>query len=444
MATIVERYREKFRKSGEMFERGSDLMPGGGHQSRTVYPHPVYVEHGKGALKWDVDGNELVDYMMGYGALILGHAHPRVTEAVSRRLSQGTHMGTATPLEVRWAELVKSLVPSAERVRFTASGTEATLLALRLARAYTGRRKVVKFREHFHGWHDYVSPQSGINTQNGIPQETLSSVVVVEPKISEVEQLLSRDREVAAVILEPSGGHFGQFPLPNPEFLQELREVTAKHDVLMIMDEVITGFRMSRGGAQERFQVLPDLTSMAKIVAGGLPGGSLAGKADIIDLIASEDSSRRVAHPGTYNGNPISATAGIACLEELASEPINERADAMADRLKRGLRDALSKREVAGHVHGIASVVHVVLGVECGCGGDICTLPHSEIARATGTGAQDGGIPSALKLAMLNEGVDIMGGIGFMVSSAHGDEDVDRTAEAFERALVALRDEGVV
>ena len=271
MATIVERYRQRFRKSGELFEHGRTLVAGGGHQSRIGQPHLVYVEHAQGALKWDVDGNELVDYSMGYGALILGHAHPKITEAVGRRLSQGTHMSTATPLELRWAELIKSLIPSAERVRFTASGTEATLLALRLARAYTGRSKVVKLHEHFHGWHDYVSPQSGINTQNGIPQETTSTVVVVEPKISEVDQLLSRDQDIAALILEPTGGHFGQFPLPNPGFLQELREVTAKYGVVMIMDEVITGFRISRGGAQGRFQVLPDLTTMGKIVAGGLP-----------------------------------------------------------------------------------------------------------------------------------------------------------------------------
>ena len=168
-----------------MFERGADLIPGGGHQSRTVYPHPVYVERGEGGLKWDVDGNELVDHMLGYGALILGNAHPEVTRAIGDRLADGTHMGTATPLELRWAELVKDLVPSAERVRFTASGTESTLLAFRLARAFTGKRRVVKFREHFHGWHDYVSPESGINTQSGIPDETLSSVVVIEPKIED-------------------------------------------------------------------------------------------------------------------------------------------------------------------------------------------------------------------------------------------------------------------
>ena len=444
MATIIERYSEKFRKSGEMFERAADLIPGGGHQSRTVYPHPVYVERGEGGLKWDVDGNELVDHMLGYGALILGNAHPEVTRAIGDRLAEGTHMGTATPLELRWAELVKDLVPSAERVRFTASGTESTLLAFRLARAFTGKRRVVKFREHFHGWHDYVSPESGINTQSGIPDETLSSVVVIEPKIEALERLLERDKDIAGVIMEPTGGHWGQFPLANPGFLQSVRDLTASHGVVMIMDEVITMFRMSRGGAQERFGVTPDLTTMAKIVAGGLPGGSVAGRADIMDLMGRADAPNRLAHPGTFNGNPVSASAGIAALEVIASEPINEQADAMAARLKAGLRDSLSRQEVTGHVHGIASIVHVVLGLECDCGGDICTLPHSEIARVTGADAEYGGLSGPLKMAMLNEGVDMMGGIGFMVSATHRDEDIDRTAEAFERSLIALRDEGYV
>ena len=349
----------------------------------------------------------------------------------------GTHM--ASELELRWAELVIDLIPSAERVRFTSSGTEATLLAIRLARIQTGKTKVVKFREHFHGWHDYLAPQSGINTISGIPQETLSTVVVLEPEISALEQTLSQNQDIDAVILEPTGAHWGQFPLPNPDFLQELRELTAKHGVVMIMDEVITGFRISPGGAQGRFEVLPDLTTMGKIVAGGLPGGAVAGKTQIMDLMDADDDSKRLSHSGTYNANPVSATAGITCLELVANEPVNERANSMAERLKRGLRDGLARTEVAGHVHGIASIVHVALGVECECGGDICTLPHSEIARATTPSRSQ-----ALNQAMLNEGVDIMMGIGFMVSAAHRREDIDRTVEAFEGALAALRHEGVV
>ena len=440
MTTIHERFEQKFTKSKEMFEQGRDLIPGGGHQTRAVRPFPIYVEHGKGGLKWDVDGNEIVDYMMGYGALILGIGHPKISEAVSRRVDRGTHMGTLTPLELRWAELVKRLIPSAERVRFTNTGSESTALAIRLARAYTGKTKLMKFREHYHGNHDYVSLQSGINTQAGIPKETLSTVVVVEPQISAVEQALAQDKDIAAVILEPTGGHWGQYPLQNPRFLHELRDVTTRNGVVMIMDEVITGFRASRGGAQARFNVTPDLTTMAKIVGGGLPAGAIAGKAEIMELVSPENTTgNRVPHVGTYNANPLSASAGIACLELVANEPINERADAMAQRLKVGLREALSRTEVPGHVHGIASMLHVVLGVDCDCDGEICTMPHSRLAEAN--------VPQRtelFKLAMLNEGVDMMGGIGFMVSAAHTEQEIDRTAAAFESALGALRQEGAL
>ena len=439
MATILERYHQKFRKSSEALERGKTLIPGGGQQSRVVRPFPIFVNEGKGALKWDVDGNELVDYMVGFGSLILGHDHPTVTEAIARRVKQGTHMGTTTELEHRWAELIISLVPSVERVRFAASGTEATLLALRMARGFTGRTKYVKFRQHYHGWHDYVSPESGINTQVGIPQETLSTVVVLEPDIAALEERLAHAIDIAAVILEPTGGHWGQFPVPNPGFLEQLREVTARYGVVMIMDEVISGFRMSRGGAQERFGVRPDLTTMAKIVAGGLPGAAVGGNEEIMQMLTSPDETDRyLAHPGTFNANPVSAAAGIATLEMVAGEPINERADAMAARLKEGLEDALTKMEVQGHVHGVASVIHVVLGVECDCDGEICTLPHSRLAEAAAACSHP------LKLSMLNEGVDMMGGIGFMLSSAHRPQDIDRTVEAFERSLSALREEQLV
>ena len=439
MSSIDERFRDKFRKSGELFAMGSNTIAGRGHMSRVIGPHPLFVEEAQGAIKLDADGNELIDYQMGYGALILGNAHPEVTKAVADQLSKGTHFTGSTRSELRWAELVQSLIPSAERVRFTASGTESTLLALRLARGYTGKTKLIKFREHFHGWHDYVARESGINTEVGIPEESLSTVLVVDPDIEALGQALEQNHDVAAVIMEPTGGHWGQFPVQNPQFLEDVRELTSKHGVVMIMDEVICGFRMSRGGAQGRFDVLPDLTTMAKIVAGGLPGGAVAGRADILDQLSPQDPSDRIAHPGTYNANPVSAAAGIAALDLVANEPINERADAMAARLKRGLTDAMSKLEVNGHVHGLASIVHLALGVECECGGDICTTPHSELAEATA-----GPKAERIKLAMLNESVDMMGGIGFMVSAAHTEDQVDRTVGAFERALPALRDEQLV
>lgn len=439
MVEIVNRYMQKFQKSAQLYRQAEDTIPGGGHQSRVVHPFPHYVNEARGALKWDVDGNELVDYNMGFGALLLGHAHPSMVEAVSRQLAKGSHMGTPSELELRWAELIKDAMPTAERVRFTASGTESTYLAIKLARAYTGKKVLIKFHEHYHGWHDYVSKSSGLNTQVGIPDETLSTVIVAQPDIAEVKQILESRDDVAAVIFEATGAHWGQFPLPNPKFVHDIRALTAKHGVVMIMDEVICGFRISRGGAQSRFDVKPDLTTMAKIVAGGLPGGVVAGRGDILDSISSSDETNRIPHPGTFNGNPISAAAGIAALELISTEPINEQADTMADLLKQSLRDSLTKLEVTGHVYGISSIVNLALGAECSCSGEICTLPHPELAAS-----MHGDKTTLIKLAMLNEGVDTMGGIGFMLSSAHTENEVGRTVEAFERSLTALRNDGIV
>ncbi|MDP7578182.1 MAG: aminotransferase class III-fold pyridoxal phosphate-dependent enzyme [SAR202 cluster bacterium] len=439
MVTIVERYMQKFKKSAQLYRQGEDTIPGGGHQSRVVHPFPHYVNEARGALKWDVDGNELVDYNMGFGALLIGHAHPVMVEAVSKQLAKGSHMGTPSELELRWAELIKDAMPTAERVRFTSSGTESTYLAIKLARAYTGKKMLIKFHEHYHGWHDYVSKSSGLNTQIGIPDETLSTVIVAQPDVAEVEQILENRDDIAAVIFEATGAHWGQFPLPNPKFVHDIRALTAKHGVVMIMDEVICGFRISRGGAQSRFDVKPDLTTMAKIVAGGLPGGAVAGRGDILDSISSPDETTRIPHPGTFNGNPISAAAGIAVLELIATEPINERADTMADLLKQSLRDSLTKLEVTGHVYGISSIVNLALGAECSCSGEICTLPHPELAAS-----MHGDKTTLIKLAMLNEGVDTMGGIGFMLSSAHTENEVGRTVEAFERSLTALRNDGIL
>jgi glutamate-1-semialdehyde 2,1-aminomutase len=349
-------------------------------------------------------------------------------------------MGTTTPHEVRWAELITGLMPSAERVRFTASGTEATLLAIRLARGYTGKTRLVKFREHYDGWHDYVAIEAGITAPYGVPNETRSTVAVVEPDPDALNEYLSQDSDVAAVIMEPTGAHWGQFPVQNPQFLESVREITERHGVLMIMDEVIMGFRLSRGGAQGKYGVMPDLCSMAKIVAGGLPGGAVGGRADIFEPMGDPDPAKRFVHPGTFNANPVSAVAGIAALEIIESEPITEMADAAADRLKNGLRNALTKQEVTGHVHGVSSIVHVALGVEGETNDqDISQVPHDQLMAAT-----SGRKIEMLKLAMLNEGVDMFGGIGFMTSAAHTDAQIDRTVEAFERSLVALRDEGYI
>ena len=298
--------------------------------------------------------------------------------------------------------------------------------------------KIVKFREHFHGWHDYASPGAGITAQTGIPAETMTGTLVIEPNIDELSNVLEARDDIAAVILEPTGGHWGQYPIQNPYFLSNVRELTKKHTVVMIMDEVICGFRISKGGAQAKFSVIPDLTTMAKIVAGGMPGGAVAGKAEIMDQLSFDLGSNRVDHHGTFNANPATAAAGIATLKIIDRDPINSHADSMSIRLKAGLNEQLSKYEVKGHAHGVSSIVHILLDVECSCDGYMCTLDHSEIARACKT------YSGAVKMAMLNEGVDMMGGIGFMVSGVHDENTIDSTTEAFGNALKAMRGDGII
>ena len=444
MATIEERYAQKFAKSVDWYQRGQSLFGGGiTHQTRFTSPFAVSFEYGEGPFKYDVDGNQIIDCIMGNGSLLMGHSPPEVTEAVVAQARRGTHLGGASTHEIRYSEAVKNLMPSMERVRFSTSGTESTYLAMRLARAYTGKTKIVKFVEHFHGWHDYGAPVSG-QSLGGIPKEALDTVIVAPVDASAVDRILSEDDNIAAVIVESNGAHYGTFPLQNPQFLQDLREITEKHGVVFIMDEVVTGFRLSPGGAHVRWNIEPDLTTMAKIVAGGQPGGAVGGKKDIMELIAFRDDPEwdtvhRVAQGGTFNAQPVTAAAGIATLEAIANKGVNARADAMAERLKDGLNESFIQNEVTGHAHGIASIVHVNLGADCDCDRELCTMPYEQIENT---------MPLAmtrnLRRALLVNGVDMMGGRAFLISSAHDEEVVDRILDAFTQSLKDLREESAL
>jgi glutamate-1-semialdehyde 2,1-aminomutase len=268
-------------------------------------------------------------------------------------------------------------------------------------------------------------------------------VIVPAGDLPAVERALGRDPDIAALILEPTGAHYGQLPFDVPNYLKGLRQLTTQHGVVLIFDEVVTGFRASPGGAQVRYGVTPDLTTMAKILAGALPGGAVGGKAEIVDLMAHRgdpewDNQRRVYHPGTFNANPLSAVAGATCLEIVASQPVNQRADAMADRLKSGLNDILGRTEISGHAHGIASMVHLVLD-DCDCDRETCNMPHAQIKQANARPAVTG-----LKRGLLNHGVDIMGRDAFLVSAVHTESDIDQTLAAFEQALASVRAEGLL
>ncbi len=445
MTTVDERYSQKFPSSAKMYEEAVGYFPSGiTHETRFATPFPVYFNRATGAVKYDLDGNEIIDYVMGNGALLLGHAHPELVAAISSQVAQGTHLGGSTPFEMQWAQAIMRLAPSVEKVRFTNSGTESTYLAIRLARAFTGKKKILKFEEHFHGWHEYALPAQGNSPTSAVPQEVLDLVVVARPDIAEVEAALNNDPEIAAVMLEPTGGHYGCFPIQPEPFLRQLREVTARHGVVLIFDETITGFRVSKGGAAARYNIDPDISTFGKIVAGGMPGAAIGGKAEILEMMSFKgtpdwDNHRRVGQGGTFNANPPTAIAGITCLNMIAERPINEQADAMAARLKSGLNEAFQRTEVPGFAYGIASLVNPILGLEPKGDYESPVIGYEERRQAM-TSHRAGNLTKAL----LARGVHAMGGRVFMVSAVHTESQIDRTVEAFEGALRDLRDEGII
>jgi len=442
--TIDEEYWQRFPTSAELFARAKSAIPSGvTHDGRNFSPFPVYMSRASGAYKWDADGNKFLDHWMGHGSLLLGHNHPVVTQAVMDALARGTHLGANHEDELDWAELVRRLVPSAEEVRFTGSGTESTMLALRDARAYSGKPKVIRFQGNFHGWHDYAmigyQPPFDSPTSAGIPDVVSGTMVTLPPSdIEAVKRALDADDQIGTVILEPAGGSNGVIP-PDVQFLRELRELTTQRGVVLIFDEVITGFRWSPGGAQEYYGIIPDMTTMAKIVAGGMPGGAVAGKAEIMEMQAftgdaKHDRFQRVLQQGTFNCNLPCTAAGIAALRIVAEGEATEYAARMGDLVRQGMSESLTRRGVAGVVYGERSVFHVVLGE-----GMAEAVEQKDVTKLMGAR----GAAAPLRKAMLLEGVDFMRTGGF-TSIAHGDEEISFSLNAFDHSLERLQAEGIV
>jgi len=446
MASILETFEALHGGSKSLADRARRVFPSGvTHDIRAFAPWPVYVERAAGARKWDVDGNEYIDYIGGHGSLLLGHSRPEVVEAAREALGRGTHFGSSHEGEVAWGEQVLRMVPCGERVRFTSSGTEATMMALRLARAYTGRERVVKLVEHFHGWHDLVVGRLQHDEAHphsvGVPSGFYDSLTIVPAGDEAALAAALEGNDVAAVILEPTGAHWGTHPLA-PSYLHAARRLTEATGALFIMDEVITGFRMAPGGASERYGVMPDLSTHAKILAGGLPGGCVTGREDVLSMLeiredAEWNSERRVQHQGTYNANPAAAAAGLTALQLIAAGGEVERADDAATRLVRGLNALFAERGVEGSAWATSSMWHLNLGTGPARPSDVEWDVPGEPAGVAPA------LVSPLKWALFNHGVDLMG-TGGMTSSAHTDADIDATVEAFGAAIADLRAEGLI
>ncbi|MBX0326433.1 aminotransferase class III-fold pyridoxal phosphate-dependent enzyme [Oscillochloris sp. ZM17-4] len=446
MTSIESTYRARFARSVAMFAEAQGRFPGGiTHDGRHAMPFPLFIERADGAYTWGVDDNRMIDYWCGHGSLLLGHGHPAVVAAVQAQVALGTHYGAGHALELRWAALVQQLVPGAERVRFTASGTEASMLAIRLARAATGRPMIVRFAGHFHGWHDGIAPGADPEDPHaGLPADVLGHVLTLPPDADALEAALAARDDIAAVIMEPTGASYGTIPLAD-SFLRAARALTARHDALLICDEVVTGFRLSPGGAQARAGVTADLTCLAKVLAGGLPGGAVAGREPIMRHLAFGDAAwnrtQKIRHQGTYNANPLSAAAGVAALELVSTGAPGEAAAQSGAALRAAMNDVLRARGLRGWtVYGDSSIFHLFADpaapVEPG------QIPEGVPVAALKRGG-DPQITGPLRMALQIEGVNLMRGRCGFVSAAHGAAQVSATAAALDAAIGRMIADGM-
>ncbi|HVA48101.1 MAG TPA: aminotransferase class III-fold pyridoxal phosphate-dependent enzyme [Pirellulales bacterium] len=449
-SAIIDAYRRRTVHSARLAQQAVEVFPGGvTHDGRILEPYPIYVERAAGPRKWDVDGNEYVDYAGGHGALLLGHNHPLVVQAVAQQLQRGTHFGACHQPELEWGRWVQKLMPSAERVRFTSSGTEATMMAMRLARAFTGRPKIMRFLGHFHGWHDHAafgvaSHFDGTPTP-GVLGEVATNVVLAPPgDVAGTRAVLDAHADIAAAIIEPTGASWGQVPVL-PDFLEALRELTAERGVLLILDEVISGFRCSPGGAQQVYGIRPDLTTLAKILAGGLPGGAVVGRKEILGLLdvaeAAATGREKVPHQGTFNANPLSAVAGSTTLEIVSESDACQRANEYAARLREALSRVLRDERIPWVVYGSFSGFHVftnpqrleITAAEIEAG----KFDH-RVLKAPAPKS----LAMKLRLGMMLHGVELFTWPGGPTSAVHTNDDLEQTADAFRQTIKLLRAEG--
>jgi glutamate-1-semialdehyde 2,1-aminomutase len=365
---------KKLNKSRKLFEEARKLTPGGVHSSiRFFDPYPIFISKAKGSKIYDVDGNEYIDYHLAFGPVVLGHGHPGVVNAVKDQLSKGIIYGLSNELEVEVAKKIKTHVPSAQMVRFCNSGTEATYHAIRVARAYTKRWKIIKFEGAYHGWHDYVSVSSSpslrdagprespasVPDTDGLPTEVAKNTIVVpfnDPEVLE-KTIKKHKGDIAALITEPIlHGNATCIP-PKKGFLKILREITMKYDIVLIFDEVVTGFRHGIGGAQKLFNVTPDLTTFGKAMANGFPVAAVCGRKDIMEMFKP---TGRVDYGGTFNGNPISMAATLATIRELEKGDVCQRLFNLGENLRNQLNEIIAELELRAQAVGFGSVFQLL------------------------------------------------------------------------------------
>ena len=420
-------------RSEELFERAKGVIPGGVSSPvrafKAVGGSPLFVARAEGARFWDADGRAFVDYVGSWGPMILGHAHPAVIAAVREAALRGTSYGAPCALEVELAERVVRHLPSVEKVRFVSSGTEATMSALRVARGFTGRRKILKFDGCYHGHADslLVAAGSGVATLGipgspGVPEGTVADTLVVPfNDVAAVEAVVSaHGRDLAAVIVEPVCGNMGTVA-PRPGYLEALREITRRNGTVLVFDEVMTGFRLALGGAQQLYGITPDMTCLGKILGGGLPAAAYGGRRDIMATVAPEGP---VYQAGTLSGNPLAMAAGAVLLDLLTMPGTYEALEARSARLEEGLRRAAREAGATVTVNRVGSMITVFF----------CAGPVTDYATAK---ASDTKRFARFFRAMLDRGVYLPPAQfeAAFVSLAHGEAEIDATVAAAEEAF---------
>ncbi|MCI4128840.1 glutamate-1-semialdehyde 2,1-aminomutase [Bacillus haynesii] len=421
-----------YEKSKAAFEEAQRVMPGGVNSPvrafKSVNMDPIFMERGKGSKIYDIDGNEYIDYVLSWGPLILGHSNEKVVKQIRKTAEHGTSFGAPTELETELAELVIDRVPSIEIVRMVSSGTEATMSALRLARGYTGRNKIVKFEGCYHGHGDslLIKAGSGVATLGlpdspGVPESIAKNTITVPYNDLESMKLVFQEfgDDIAGVIVEPVAGNMGVVP-PVKGFLEGLRELTETHGALLIFDEVMTGFRVGYNCAQGYFGVTPDLTCLGKVIGGGLPVGAYGGKAEIMEKIAP---SGPIYQAGTLSGNPLAMTAGLETLKQLTPESYREFSR-KADRLEKGISEAAEKNGIPCTFNRAGSMIGFFFTNE--------PVINYDTAKQS-----DLGLFAEYYKGMADEGVFLPPSQfeGLFLSTAHTDDDIEHTIKAAERVF---------
>ncbi len=423
-------------KSEALFAEAQKYIPGGVNSPvrsfNAVGGTPLFIARGKGSRVWDVDGNEYIDYLGSWGPLVLGHSHPAVVEVLIKTAESGTSFGAPVEQEIELAKMICTALPSVDSVRLVSSGTEACMSAIRLARAFTGRDKIIKFAGCYHGHADGLLVKAGsgalthgIPTSAGVPESYASETLVAEYNdIESVEKFFAANPSgIAAVITEPVAGNMGVVP-PAPGFLEALRKVTQDNGALLIFDEVITGFRVGPNGAQGLFNITPDITTMGKIIGGGLPVGAYGGRKEIMEMVAPLGPMYQA---GTLSGNPLAVSAGIATLTELSKPGVFERIDGLAQRLTEGVTAAFQKAEIPATINRVGSMFTGFLNP-----GPVAGLADAENS--------DTEMYGRYFHAMQEQGVYIAPSqfeAGF-VSTAHTEADIDATIAKVTAALRSL------